>query len=307
MKNDPDVLILGGGPAGISAMLWCHSLGMRAILLEREPQLGGQMLMMHHQIPDYPGLPMLTGIEMRDRFEEHLRAVGAEWITGCQSGQIDLDRRSLLVNGRQVKAGALIIATGARKRRLDIPGEERFAARGVSFSGTRDHSLYAGLPVSVVGGGDSAVENAIILSRVCPSVTLIHRSDRFRARQSWLEEAQRTANISFVTDAEIVAIEGSDRTERIILRHLTTGTTFPLNTACVFIKIGITPNVEPFTGRLKLDEENYIIVDQQQRTSIDCVYAIGDVTRPACLSVATAVGHGAIAAKAISLARLAGR
>lgn len=298
--NSPDVIILGGGPAGISAMLWCRSLNLRAILLETAPQLGGQMLMMYHQIPDYPGLPLMTGVEMRDRFEAHLREVGATWRTGCRIEEIDLAGRTLRVDGEQLSAGALIIATGARKRLLGVPGEALFAARGVSFSATKDHSLYAGRPVCVIGGGDSAVENATILSAVCPSVTLIHRSERFRARAEWLSEARRRDNITFLPNTEVISIEGRDRAERVIVRDRTSGRQFPLETDCVFVKIGIAPNVEAFGSQLPFDQDGYITVDNRQRTAIDRVYAAGDVTNPVCLSVATSVGHGAIAAKDIA-------
>jgi thioredoxin reductase (NADPH) len=297
--GSPEVIIIGGGPAGMSALLWCHSLHLRGLLLEAAPEPGGQMLKMFHRIPDYPGLPGLTGREMRDRFVEHLQELGLEWRAGCRIESLDLAGRSLVSNGERLEATALVIATGARRRTLGVPGESRLAMRGVSFSATRDHSLYAGREVCVVGGGDSAIENCLILSRVCPKVTLIHRSERFRARQAWLDEAQATPNIHFRLQTDVVSIEGDESVERVVVRNRPSGEMEPLAAGAVFVKIGIAPNTEPFRESLQLDSDGYIVTDQRQRTSIDQVYAIGDVTNPRCLSVATAVGHGAVAIKEI--------
>jgi thioredoxin reductase (NADPH) len=301
--SDFDVIILGGGPAGMSALVWSRSLGLRGALLERAPELGGQMLLMFHHIPDYPGLPGLTGVEMRDRFAAHLDELQLDYRTGCRIEEVNLRERRVLCDGGWLQARAIILATGARKRTLGIPGEDRFAIRGgVSYSATRDHSLYAGRAVCVIGGGDSAVENALVLSRVCPHVTLVHRSDRFRARPEWLAEAEAAPDITIITDAEVTAIEGADRVERVILKDLRTHERETLETEGVFIRVGIAPNTEGFREQVECDESGYINVDQRQRTSIEGVYAAGDVCRPACLSVATAVGQAAIAVKEIARA-----
>jgi thioredoxin reductase (NADPH) len=298
--KETDVLILGGGPAGMSALLWCHSLGLRGRLIERAPEMGGQMLVMYHQIFDYPGLAGLTGAELRDRFVAHLAELGLAWQTGCALDEVELRARRVHCDGAWLEAGALVLATGARKRRLDVPGEDRFAIQsGISYSATRDHSLYAGKRVAVIGGGDSAIENALILSRVCPHVTLIHRSDRFRAREEWFAEAARTPNITMRLHLDVLAIEGRDRVERLRVMDRQTGLPGEIETEGVFIRVGIAPNTELFRDQIDLDDEGYIAVDASQRTSLPAVYAIGDVCRPVCWSVATAVGHGAIALKAI--------
>lgn len=297
--SKPDVLIIGGGPAGMSALLWCRSLNLEGVLLEAGAEPGGQMLQMFHQIPDYPGLPGLTGRAMRDRFVDQLRDLGLDWRTDCRVESIDPLTRTVTWAGGELQAQGLVMATGARKRTLDVPGAERFALRGVSFSGTRDHSLYAGRKVCVVGGGDSAIENCLILSRVCPEVTLIHRSERFRARQAWLDEARSTGNISYLLNHDIVSIEGDEAVNGIVVRDRRSGAIRRLETGAVFIKIGITPNTEALVGHLALDAGGYAIVNQRQQTSVDWVYAVGDVTNPVCLSVATAVGQAAVAIKDI--------
>lgn len=303
--SQAEVIILGGGPAGISALLWCHSLHLRGRLLERGEELGGQLLQMYHRLTDYPGLPGLTGTELRDRFVDHLGELALEWQAGCRIEAVDLRKRTVRCAGEEISAEALILATGARKRTLGVPGEDRFVMRGISYSGTRDHSAYAGREVCVVGGGDSAIENCLILSRVCPRVTLIHRSDRFRARASWLSAAEATPNIHFLPWTEVLEVEGSDQVESLRLRDRRSGTEYRCGTGALFVKIGVQPNTDLFAGQISLDEEGYLMVDGCQRTEVDEVYAVGDVTRPVCLSIATAVGHGAIAAKEIALRRLA--
>jgi thioredoxin reductase (NADPH) len=294
-----DVIIIGGGPAGMSALIWCHSLELHAALLDWSSELGGQMLQMFHRITDYPGLIAENGRDLRDHFLAQLNELRLDYRTGCRIELIDLRNRRLLCGGETIESGAIIIATGARKRRLGIPGEERFDNRGLSYSATRDHSLYAGKKVCVIGGGDSAIENSLILARICPQVTLIHRSDEFRARSQWLKEAQKNPRISIITHTQVKGIEGNQKVERVILADVRSGQEYTIETEGVFIRIGISPNTELFRGQIELDESGYIRVDQRQRTSQKMIYAAGDVCRPVCLSVATAVGQGAIAAKDI--------
>lgn len=286
----------------MSALIWCHSLGLRGALLEQSPELGGQMLEMFHRVLDYPGLVAENGRELRDHFAAQLDLLRLDYRTGCKIEEAHLSDRRARSGGQWLQARGIIIATGARKRRLGIPGEDRFEIRGVSFSATRDHSLYAGKNVSVIGGGDSAVQNSLILARICPSVTLIHRSDRYRAREDWLKEARENLRITIINNAEAKAIEGGDHVERLIVEDTRTREIKTVETEGVFIRIGVTPNTEMFRGQVEMDEAGFIKTDQRQRTSSEMVYAAGDVCRPASLSVATAVGHGANAAKEIAMA-----
>jgi thioredoxin reductase (NADPH) len=298
-----DVIIIGGGPAGMSALIWCHSLGLRGVLLEQSSELGGQMLEMYHRVLDYPGLIAENGRELRDHFAAQLDQLQLDYRTGRRIEEIDLSRRRARCDGDWAQGEAIIIATGARKRRLGIPGEEKFELHGVSFSATRDHSLYAGKKVSVIGGGDSAAQNSLLLARICPSVTLIHRSDRYRARPDWLKEARENPRITIIDNAEAKAIEGGERVERLIIEDTRTGEIKSVETEGVFIRVGVAPNTEMFRGQIELDESGFIRTDHRQRTPVYMVYAAGDVCRPACFSVATAVGHGAIAAKDIAASR----
>ncbi|HEV2664164.1 MAG TPA: FAD-dependent oxidoreductase [Blastocatellia bacterium] len=299
--SDYDVIIMGGGPAGMSALIWSHSLGLRGVLFEQSPELGGQMPEMFHRVLDYPGLIAENGRELRDHFAAQLDQLQVDYRTGRRVEEVDLSQCRARFDGEWMRCEAIIIATGARKRRLGIPGEERFEIRGVSFSATRDHSLYAGKKVSVIGGGDSAVQNSLLLARICPSITLIHRSDRYRARPDWLEQAREDPRITIIDNAEVTAIEGSDKVESLAIRDTRTGEIKSIETEGVFIRVGVAPNTEIFRGQVEMDEAGFIKTDQRQRTSVEMVYAAGDVCRPVSLSVATAVGHGAIAAKDIAV------
>ncbi|MBX3280029.1 MAG: FAD-dependent oxidoreductase [Acidobacteria bacterium] len=295
-----DVVVIGGGPAGISALLWCNSLGLRAVLLERSPELGGQLLVLYHRIIDYPGLLPENGRILRNEFESQITTLGLAFRTGCKIERLDLERLEIFANDARFKGRSVIVATGARKRRLGIPGENEFEGKGVSFSATRDHAEFAGREVVVIGGGDSAVENSLILARVCPRVTLIHRNDNFRARPEWIEEAGSNPRIEIRTGLLLREILGGNVVERIILEDVSLGSRETLKTQGVFIRLGIEPNTELLKGQVALDDEGYLLVDSKLRTSLPRVYGAGDVTRPVCLSIATAVGHGAIAAKAVA-------
>jgi thioredoxin reductase (NADPH) len=299
--TDHDVIIIGGGPAGMSALIWCHSLGLRGVLLEQSPELGGQMLEMFHRVLDYPGLVAENGRELRDHFAAHLDLLQLDYRTGRKIEEVDLSQLRARCGEEWLQGRGVIIATGARKRRLGIPGEDKFEIRGVSFSATRDHSLYAGKKVSVIGGGDSAVQNSLLLASICPSVTLIHRSDRYRARPDWLKQARENPCITIIDNAEAKAIEGGERVERLVIEDTRTREIKTIDTEGVFIRLGVAPNTETLRGQIEMDEAGFIKTDQRQRTSVEMVYAAGDACRPACLSVATAVGQGAISAKEISI------
>jgi thioredoxin reductase (NADPH) len=288
----------------MAALLWSHSLGMRGLLLERASEAGGQMLVMHHRIIDYPGLVSRNGHELRDSFVNHLRELALDWRLNCNVGRVDFEGMRIAIDGdgdgETLDCRALIIATGARNRRLGVPGEDEFVGRGVSFSATGEHPLFAGREVVVIGGGDSAIENCLILARVCPRVTLIHRSNTFRARKEWIRQVIEHPRIEVIVNARLTAIGGDSDVRQVVIEDSRTGEQRTIPTGGVFIRIGMAPNTEFLKGQLALDDEGYIRCDARQQTSLPMVYAVGDVSRPVCKSVATAVGHGALAAKAIA-------
>lgn len=296
------VIIIGGGPAGISALLWCHSLGVQAVLLEQAAELGGQMLEMFHPVLEYPGFPNKTGHELRDEFAAHLHVYNLSYRLHCRIDDLRLREGRVTVNGETLTAEAIILATGARQRRLGLAGEENL--HGISYSATRDHQLFVGQNVVVVGGGDSAFEDCLILAESCSHVTLIHRSDQFRARPSWQKAVFEHPRIEVLTQRQITQITQPEKHFlRLTLTNRVDQSQQELVTNGLFVRLGIEPNTAFLQGQVELDEAGYISTDRAQRTSIANVYAVGDVCRPLCLSVSTAIGHGAIAAKAIAETR----
>ena len=286
MQPTTDLIILGGGPGGIAALLWANSVGLKATLLETSSELGGQLLQMFHPVLDYPGLLPADGAALRDMFKQHVDALSLGYLLGCRVESVDLANKAVVCNGETLTARAIIIATGARQRRLGIPGEE--LAWHVDANAER---AYHNQRVCVIGGGDSAVENANILARTAAHVTLIHRSDRFRARAEWLAAAEAAPNITIMRHTAPLVIHA----DSIELQDTHARQT--LQTAAVFIRAGVVPNTELLTGQIELNEAGYVRVFANQQTSLSLVYAIGDVCQPVCLSVATATGHAAIAVK----------
>lgn len=297
------MIIIGGGPGGISSLLWCHSLNLRGLLLEQASELGGQLRLMAHPLTDYPGLLPQDGRDLRDHFENHLRRLQLEWQTGCRIEAVNVHDCSVNCNGRTLTAHALIIATGARKRWLGVPGEAEFEGAGVSDNATRDQALFAGREVCVIGGGDSAFDDSLILARAGSRVTLIHRSENFSARKAWLDEALSQPRISILTGSEVKQIVGKSENKHVtgvVIADRRSHAQRALPAQGVIVQIGIAPNTECLNGQLALDSGGYFKVDQRQRTSANMVYAVGDVTHPVCLSVVTAAGQGAVAAKDIA-------
>ena len=299
-EREYDVIIIGGGPAGISALLWCHSLRLSALLIEGASHLGGQMHVMYHRITDYPGLIANSGAELAEAFERQVRNLGLHHLVDSRVEEVNLEERAVCVGGSWFRSRALVLATGARKTRLGLPSEDLFEGHGVSFTATRDHPLFAGREVVVVGGGDSAFENALMLARVCPKVTVVHRSDVFRARKSWVRDASDNPRITIRSNSVVKSIDGSSRPERVVVEDVHTRACETIRAEGVFIRLGVTPNTNLFRGFLELDELGYIPVDATHKTTLSDVYAIGDICAPVFKSVASAVGHGAVAVKAIS-------
>lgn len=295
-----DVAIVGGGPAGVSTCLWCHSLGLSSVIIESAPELGGQLLQLHHPVMDYPGLPGYSGLEIRNSFEKHLTAVQAAILKGATDLALDVHSQILSIgDGTTVKWNALVIATGARNRTLGIPGESELSDESLSQSGYKDAAKFAGRKVCVIGGGDSAVEDALIAAENGSEVTLIHRSTQFKARESWYQAAVANPRISILTNAGVTSLERLDD-GNIRINVAVDGTARSLDAAGVFVRLGIQPNSELVRGLVEFDEAGYIVTDSSQRTSRHEIWAAGDVCRPVCFSIAAATGHGAIAAKSIA-------
>ena len=296
-----DVLIIGAGPAGLSAARWCDELGLDTLVLEQAEEVGGQLLSVHNRVENYLGVRAANGRELRDRFEEQLRDCDFDLWTNVAIHDIDLQaRRVTLKSGEELPSIAMIIATGLRRRRLGIPGEIEFQGRGIIESATRDRDLLAGKDVCVIGGGDAAAENALLLAQVCPTVTLVHRSKQMRARREFTEQLHTNHCITVFPESVVHRIIGNDAVEAVEIERAGALKPFQMAVQEVLIRIGWEPNTEFIRGQLALDEDGYVIVGSQNETSIANVFAIGDVANPLAPTIAGAVGDGATAAKVIA-------
>lgn len=295
-----DVLIAGGGPAGLSALLWCADLDLRAILIEKEEEPGGQLLYTYNEIKNYLGIDAANGRELRDKFLRQIERANCVLRTCSKIVSADLAKKSLtLENHLEYSAGAVIIATGVRRRKLMVPGEAEFKGLGVLRSGVQQLDETLGKTVVIVGGGDAAIENALILSQNAQKIFVVHRRSDLTARNDFIERAKDSGKIEFVPDAKITAILGKEKVELVELEHLNTKERSRLETDAVLVRIGVEPNTELFREQLSLDEKGYIRINDHCSTNLPNVYACGDVANPVAPTIAAAVGHGATAAKVI--------
>jgi thioredoxin reductase (NADPH) len=295
-----DVLIIGAGPAGLSAARWCDDLGLDTLVLEQAEEVGGQLLSVHNPIHNYLGVHAENGRELRDRFVEQTKDCEFDVWTQVEIASADLKaKRVVLHTGEDIPAIAIIIATGLRRRKLGIPGEDEFVGRGViESSGERDQ--FAGKDVCVIGGGDAAAENALLLAEVCPTVTLVHRGKQLNARREFAEQLHASHCITVFKESVVRRIIGKDRVEAVEIERGGAIKPFQMAVQGVIVRIGFEPNTELFRGQLDLDEHGYVVVNAAQETALTNVFAIGDVANPLAPTISGAVGAGATTAKVIA-------
>jgi thioredoxin reductase (NADPH) len=300
-----DVLIVGAGPAGLSAALWLRDFGLTSLLLERERQPGGQLHQIHAAIPNFLTAHGWNGERFAGVALADARAASLEILVGEPVRRIVVERAARrgeapvmrADRGRErLRGRVILVATGLRRRTLGVPGETALAGRGVSHSANRDRERYAERPVAVVGGGTAAVEDAILCGDVGCDVTLIHRSARFRAREDFLERARAHPKIRIVTGADVRAILGTERVEGVRLRRRRSRRDEEIRVDAVYVRIGWEPETEAVRGLVKVDGRGYVRTDARGRTSAPRIYAAGDVCSARCPSIANAVGQGAAAA-----------
>jgi len=296
-----DVMIIGGGPGGMSALLWASQLGLRPILLECADRLGGQLHSIYNPISNYPGRTTKNGREMFRYFRRSLE--GTEGLCRLNAHVISFDATSIIAkldDDQLISAKAAIIATGVRRRRLGVPGETEFVGKGILQSGSKERRKVVGKRVAIVGGGDAALENALMLAEFAQKVYLIHRRDRFTGRQEFVESVLRNKRIDILFDSCLKSINGDKNVDSVTIWRCDGRQQEALSVDAVLIRIGVEPNSELVRRQLRLDKSGYILVNSRCETNFPKVFAIGDVANSISLTIATATGMGATAAKAIS-------
>jgi len=296
-----DVVIIGAGAAGLAAALWCDQLGLDALILEQSETVGGQLHSIYGAIENYPGVRALNGAELLTRFADQIDNAGFDLWTNVEIASVDLAaKRVSLRSGERLQSISIIIATGVRRRQLGIPGENEFSGKGIIDSAARDRNLFAGKDVCVIGGGDAAVENALLLADVCPTVTLVHLGKKLGARREFVEQLQTKHCITVFPESVVSRIIGNEEVEAVEIQRKEAIKPFQMAVRGVLIRIGVEPNTDTFRDQLQLDEKGYIVVTSQQETILTNVFAIGDVSNPMAPTISGAAGAGATAAKVIA-------
>jgi thioredoxin reductase (NADPH) len=292
-----DVIIIGGGPAGLTAGLYTSRAKLRTLLVER--MLMGGQVMTTTKVENYPGFPGgIDGPDLMVRFQEHCQEFGLEVSYGEAENILDKGEiKIVVVDGEELTTRSIIVTTGAEPRKLGIPGEQEFIGRGVSYCATCDGAFFRDVPVAIAGGGDTAAEEALFLTRFASKVTLIHRRDKLRATPILQERLTANAKIEVLWNTEVDRVEGDNSGAKALeLRDAVTGKKRSLPVEGLFVAIGVTPKAHFLAEILDLDPDGYILTDPECRTSMPGVFAAGDVRKKILKQIATAVGDGAVAA-----------
>lgn len=298
--SEYDVVIVGGGPAGLAAALYTARMDLKTVVIDRGP-LGGQLLNTE-LIEDYPGFESILGSELATKMGEHARKFGVEVRDFEPVQEIDVEGKTKVVrleSGEELRAPALIMAAGGLPRYLQVPGEKEFWGRGVSYCAVCDGAFFKGQELAVVGGGDAAVEEGDFLTRYASKVYIIHRRSELRAQPILVDRAKANPKIQFIFDAQVKEIVGDSKVQMV--RYEQNGNQKELAVGGVFIFVGFVPNSGLFKVHVNHDEAGYIVTDRNMQTSVDGIWAVGDVRSQLTKQIATAVGDGTTAAVAASL------
>ncbi len=289
-----DLIIIGAGPAGLTAALYAGRSRLNTLVIEK--MVPGGRILMSESIENYPGFPGgVATLELISRMEQQVRELGVK-IESAEVLGLDCVNKIITTSNGTYKAQAIIIASGARPRKLNIPGEDKYTGRGVSYCATCDAPFYREKKVVLVGGGNTVAEEAIYLTRFASSVSVIHRRQDLRASAILQERLQQNKKINFILSTVVTEIKGAQKVEQVRLKDLLTGKESDFACDGIFIYIGYEPETVFLKDKLQMDESGFIIAGDSMVTSAEGIYACGDCRRKSLYQVINACGDGAVAA-----------
>ncbi|MDE7435016.1 MAG: FAD-dependent oxidoreductase [Lachnospiraceae bacterium] len=288
-----ELIIVGSGPAGLSAAIYAGRAGLSALVIEEQPLSGGQIINTY-EVDNYPGIPGVSGFDLAQKMRQHAQEAGTEFSTERVVGmEVAETVKKIRLPEKELCASAIILATGAEYRRLGVPGEKELTGKGVSYCATCDGAFFRGRSVAVVGGGDVALEDAIFLARGCEKVYLIHRRGELRGARRLQEQVFGIENIEVRYHTVVKAIRGSGQVDQIDVCRKDLDTCESLMVSGVFIAVGMLPRQEALPEGIAQDENGYVVADETCCTNIDGVFAAGDIRTKQLRQVVTAVADGA--------------
>lgn len=295
MNDQYDLIIIGGGPGGLTAGLYGARANLKTLVLER--YIPGGQLANTELVEDYPGFESILGPDLGAKMEAHARSFGMEVITADVSTiRVDGDDRIVVTDDEEYKVKAVIVATGGSPVFLKVPGEKEFNGKGVSYCAICDGAFFRDQVIAVVGGGDAAVEEASFLTKFGSKVYIIHRRDSFRAQKIIQKRALDNPKLEVIWDTVVDEIVGREKVEKLKLRNIKTEKTRELDVGAIFVFIGFYPNTQILPDGIERDENDYIITDYRMQTAIPGIFAAGDVRQQLARQVTNAVGDGTTAA-----------
>ena len=295
-NNQYDVIVIGGGPAGLTAGIYLSRSKVKTLIVDTGT-IGGQMVLTH-EIANYPGVESISGYQLSRIMKGQAKSFGCDIKSNIDLKDLNLKEKTITINkGEVFTAKAIIWASGGRSRTLNVPGEEEFKGRGISYCATCDGDFFQDREIIVVGGGNSALEEAVSLTKYASKVTIIHEFDHFQAFDHAIAEAKKNPKIDFIMESHIVGFNGSMNLEKVKIKNLNTGNISEKPIDGVFIFIGYVPNTEFLKGKnIELSERNEVSVNENYETNIKGVFAAGDTLAKKYRQITTAVSDGTIAA-----------
>lgn len=294
-----DTVIIGAGPAGLSAAVDAKRAGLNTLLIEESPIDGGQILSTY-EVDNYLGFPGISGLDLGEKFSEHAKAAGIERHEASVSKIVENGEYfTVVTDDGNFETKTVIVATGAKHAKLMVPGEEELAGMGVSYCATCDGAFFRKKDVCVIGGSDVAVEDAIYLARTCNRVYLIHRRDTLRAANSLVESLKKCENVTFVWDSEVTSMNGEDGLTSVTVLNKKTGEKSELPVRGAFVAVGIKPATSVLDGLCDTDESGYALAGEDCRSSKKGIYVAGDVRKKPIRQIITAVADGANAVSSV--------